>query len=129
MLDVTMVELREANLMGIRVFNVLMRGGYRTLQDIENLTYEQALLIRNSGVRTSQDIMDLIQSLEKTSKREELIRIGQIRNLKIQMNTLLNINKNVNSRKATLLLNLAQDKACSFGELRNAIHMCSKILM
>lgn len=128
MIKITIVELMEQNLLSVRSSNLLRRAGYVELGELENFTYKQIYFIRNCGQYSSEEIIKVIELVKSVSSKEELVRHIQITKLKQTAMDFLELNKKVNSRKVTLLLNLALDNACSFGELRNSIRMCGRIL-
>jgi hypothetical protein len=58
-----------------------------------------------------------------TAEREK-----EIAELKVQASMLQKLNRTSGNSKASKLLRLALDRACSFGELRNSVTLCSNIL-
>ena len=117
------------NDMRIRTYNVLIRAGYRDLKEVAKASLNTLMNMKNAGMKTVNEVCRLIKKVlgdDRLFNEYEEYRINaKMFNL---LKRIEEVNKLKNNRKVNLLINLAKNKAATFGEKRNSLLMSARIL-
>lgn len=115
--------------MRIRTYNVLIKAGYRDLKEVAKASLNTLINMKNAGMKTVNEVCRLIKKVlgddRLFNEYEEYKVNSKMFNL---LKRIEEVNKLKNNRKVNLLINLAKNKAATFGEKRNSLLMSARIL-